>query len=125
MTPGGQARRAALCEALAELTEALCAEMRGGDSSHLEDLLGRRDALLDELRRLPPAAVARESAQERERAVQAVTRLLERDRELLGLIRARQAGLARTLEDLAGHRRSLGAYRGVAGTPPVYIDRLG
>lgn len=119
MSPRG---RVELCEALADLTDALCRAVPDGNPRRVHALLDRREALLDELQGLPDVPVA---GPERERAAEALGRLLERDRELLALGRAQRAELGRGITAVGGRRRSLQAYRGLVGSDPARLDRLG
>ena len=117
------------CEEAARLTEAFCARVRGGDDDGGPAFCRDREAILAAIRALE--AVAAEGAdpeaavRHRTDRARAIRRILELDRELIGLLDARKARLRVELQGLQQGRRSLHSYRGPAGTSPAVIDRLG
>jgi hypothetical protein len=117
-----------LYEALADLIEDICAEVRVGDLGRVQELATRREELLGRIGGLRPPTGSRSPDDEtsmRERSVAALVRVVERDRELLRLLEAEQAGTVEALAEVDRGRRLLQSYRGSLAESPAYVDRLG
>ena len=118
------------CEDAARLIEEFCARVRRGDDEGGAAFCREREEILGAIAALGATAEPDPSdpeTAERHRAdrARAIRRILELDRELIGLLEARKAGVRAEMEDLRRGRRSLGSYRGPVAASPAFVDRLG
>jgi hypothetical protein len=101
-----------LYDELERVTAEACGAARTDDGERLALLVEQGRALVELIER---AGVPVD--------VGAVTRILDLDRELLGLVMARRDGLRRELDGLARARASLASYGAAPTRGPVYAHR--
>lgn len=123
------AEEARLYGEAARLTEEFCARIRRGDDDGGEAFNREREEILNRIRSLgaPPEVWPcdpDELEQHWSESARAIQRILDLDRELLGLLEAQKERVSHELAQIRRGRRTLASYRGPAAISPAFVDRL-